>query len=194
MSSRKINTLLVDMDNVLVNMVEKWINVYNQDEGTNHKFNELNNYDVGTLCKNNRLLYDILDRDGFFFDLEPMPGAVENFQKLLNDGYDLVVVTQPPRRADMAIHDKRRWMKKHFNDYDHSHMIFCHRKDMVRGDLLFDDKPDHLIHWKKINPDNMIATLDWRYNKDIPTHFRGSLENGWEEFYQFVKKVNGEKL
>jgi 5'-nucleotidase len=185
-----IKTILVDMDCILVDMLPPWIRRYNEVVGTNHTVGEVKNYDVGKVCQNQEVLYEILDEDQFFYNMEPMPGAVEYFQKLMDEGFDMVVVTQPPRRADLAIRDKRRWMKKYFPNFELANMIFCHRKDMIRGDVLFDDKPAHLVDWKHRNYDNLTATLDWEYNKDVLVDFRGSLKDGWKQFYEFVKEHN----
>lgn len=174
------------MDCILVDMLPPWLKRYNEIVGTNVAVSDIKEYDVGLVCPKQEILYEILDEDKFFYNMEPMPGAVEYFQRLLDDGRDLVVVTQPPRRADLAIRDKRRWMKERFPKFELANMIFCHRKDMIKGALLFDDKPSHLQDWSKVNPNGLTATLDWVYNRHIKTDYRGSLENGWRDFYSFV--------
>lgn len=180
--------LLIDMDCTLVNMLPPWLKRYNEETGSKVKLSDIKEYDVGLVCTNQKVLYDLLDEPGFFFNMDPMPGAQKYFQKLIDDGYDLVVVTQPPRRVDLAVRDKRRWMKKYFPNFELMNMIFCHRKNLIDGALLFDDKPSHLVEWKKSHPDGLTATLDWQFNR-VPVDCRVSLENGWEEFYEYVKKT-----
>lgn len=180
-------TLLIDQDCTLVDMLPPWLRRYNEIKGTNVQVSDIKDYDVGLVCADQKVLYDILDEPGFFYNMDPMPGAQIYFQKLLDEGYDLVVVTQPPRKVDLAIRDKRRWMKKYF-DFPLENMIFCHRKNLIDGALLFDDKPSHLVEWKKFHPNGLLATLDWQFNK-VDVDFRGSLKNGWSEFYDFVKKT-----
>jgi 5'-nucleotidase len=187
MANGKRKTCLVDLDCTLVDMLPSWLRRYNEITEEKVQVSDVKDYDVGLVCTNQKVLYDILDEPGFFFNMKPMPGAVKYFQKLLDEGFDLVVVTQPPRRVDLAVRDKRRWMKKHFPNFELMNMIFCHRKSLIRGDLLFDDKPSHLLEWKAENPKGLLATLDWQFNK-VKVDFRGSLDNGWEEFYHFVKK------
>jgi 5'(3')-deoxyribonucleotidase len=181
-------TLLIDLDCTLVDMLPAWLKRYNVIKGTNVQVSDIKEYDVGLVCTDQKVLYDILDEPGFFFHMSPMPDAVKYFQKLLDDGYDLVVVTQPPRRADLAIHDKRSWMKTYFPSYDLSNMIFCHRKSLIAGDVLFDDKPSHLVEWKESHPNGLTATIDWPFNR-VKADFRGSLENGWQEFYSWINET-----
>ena len=182
-------TCLVDMDNIIVDMVKTWLSRYNEIKGTSHTLNDVKDYDVGKLCTDTKTLYALLDEEDFFYNLDPTPGAVEYFQKLVDEGYDMVVVTQPPRRADRAIYDKRRWLKRYFPNFDSSNVVYCHRKDMIRGDILFDDRPSHLEEWKVKNPNGITATLLYHYNKDCLCDWRFPFENGWEQFYYRVTKL-----
>jgi 5'(3')-deoxyribonucleotidase len=189
----KKRTLLIDMDCILVDMLPPWILKYNEATGEAVQVSDVKDYNLTKVCTNIKALDSILHKPGFFYDMEPMPKAVEALQKLMDDGYDIVIVTQPPRRAEYAVRDKRRWIKKYFPDFGLENMIFCHRKDMIMGDLLFDDKPSHLLDWKKANPNGIAATLDWDYN-NLPevnrvVSFRGSQKYGWVDFVEFVHSV-----
>lgn len=194
MKKKKLHTLLIDMDCILVDMLAPWIKQYNERLGTNIKVSDIKNYNVSMVCEDGRVLDKILNDPGFFFnDMDPMPQAVEYLQKLIDDGYDVVIVTQPPRKAEYAVRDKRRWMKKYFPDFDLSNMHFCHRKDMVRGDLLFDDKPANLHDWKEKNPDCITATIEWRYNKEALCDWRfKNQKTAWKEFYETIVEHNKE--
>lgn len=180
--------LLVDLDCTLVDMLTAWLKKYNEATGENVRITDIKEYDMGHACPNNKVLYDILNQRGFFYEMEPMPGAIEALQGLMDDGYDVVIVTQPPRKAEFAVQDKRRWMKKYFGSFSAANMVFCHRKELIEGDLLFDDRPSHLINWKKNNPEGLTATIDWLYNRDVQVDFRGSQKSGWKEFVEFVRK------
>jgi len=191
---KKTYTCLIDMDCILVDMLPPWLARYNEICGTNVRVSDIEDYNVGTVCENTEVLYKILDEDGFFFNMEPMAGAVEGLQALRDDGYNIVIVTQPPRIAELAVRDKRRWILKHFPDFDLTDMIFCHHKEMVRGDLILDDKPAHLINWKKANPNGIVATLDWKFSRlpevNSVVHFRGALGGqGWMDFVDFVRHI-----
>lgn len=181
-----MTTLLIDMDCILVNMLPPWLARYNELTGENITMDMIQDYNVGLVCKNEKVLYKILDEPDFFYNMEEMPGATKYLKRLIDDGYDVVIATQPPRIAELAVRDKRRWIQKRIPDFNLKNMIFCHRKFMLRADLMFDDKPEHLVEWKKVNPDGVTATLNWPFTP-TKTDFRGSLESGWEEFYWFVR-------
>ena len=187
---KKSPTILVDMDCILVSMLPTWIDAYNAGTGENVRVDDIEDYNLAMYCKNEKLLYEILTMPGFFDSMNPMPHAVMSLQTLMTEGYDVVIVTQPPRASDFAVGDKKAWIRRYFPSFDLTSMIFCHRKDMIMGDLLFDDRPSHLIDWKKTNPNGLAATLDWKYNRvpelDYVVDFRGSLEDGWLGFVDFV--------
>jgi 5'(3')-deoxyribonucleotidase len=181
--------ILVDMDQILVDMVGTWLEKYNKKTGETVTSDQIRDYDVGKIVKDYDLLYDILGEPGFFFDPPPIPGAVKYFQKMIDDGMDIAIVTQLPRRAGSAARDKRRWFGKFFPAFDLSSVIFTHRKYLVRGALLFDDSPDHLVSWKRSNPDGITATISYGYNLHAETDWRFSPEDAWEKFYEMVKKT-----
>jgi 5'(3')-deoxyribonucleotidase len=181
-------TLLIDLDCITVNMLPPWIKKYNELTGETIKLEDVKEYDISLVCTNEEVLYSILSEPDFFYNMEEMPNATKYLKKLIDDGYNVIIVTQPPRIAEFAVRDKRRWILKHIPDFDLTNMIFCHKKEMIKGDLIFDDKPSHLKNWKETNPNGVTATLDWQFTK-VKTHFTGSLENGWAEFYEFVHQV-----
>ena len=191
--NKKNPTLLIDLDCTMVEMLTPWLDQYNQITGENIRAENLTEYNLTKVCKDSKTLDTILNQPGFFYNMQPMPGAVAVVQSLIDEGYNIIIVTQPPRRAEFAVRDKRRWMLKYFPNFDLTNIIFCHKKELIRGDLLFDDNPSHVVKWHQSNPKKILATLDWKYN-DLPevnkiVHFRGSLDNGWSDFGKFVRRV-----
>jgi 5'(3')-deoxyribonucleotidase len=187
---KRVHTLLIDMDCILVDMLPAWLERYNKLSREKVLVKDIEEYEVRKFIQKPGLLDDALHEKGFFRNLSPMPGATKYFQKLLDDGYDVVIVTQPPRKADYAIKEKRDWIKEYFPEYDLSNMVFCHRKNLIRGDLLFDDKPGHLLEWKAMNPKGLICTIQYPYNKEAQVDARfEDKRSGWREFYEFVKKI-----
>jgi len=182
-------TLLIDLDCILVNMLPAWLDKYNDDTGENIKVSDVIDYDVRSICRDIEALDKIIHEPGFFNDLVPMPHGPSIITKLMTEGYDIVFVTQAPRGSDFAIRDKKEWIRKHFSDFNLENVVFCHRKELIRGDLLFDDKPSHLRKWFKNNSGGYVATIDWPYNRETKVHFRGDRSNGWLNFYDFVHKV-----
>lgn len=182
--------LLIDMDCILVDMMPYWLSEYSRRSGENIRMRDMDTYWLRSIVSHPDIIDEILHEEGFFLDKPLMPGAGEYFERLVAEkDFDVVVLTQPPRRADHSVREKRIWMQDRFPEFEHVNMMFGHRKELVRGDLLFDDCPDHLINWKKVNPRKITATITYPYNEDTKTDVRFDRKEAWKDFYEFVQSL-----
>ena len=118
--------LFFDMDNVLVDFQSGLDRV---DEETKNKYRAKNPGEK-----------DRLDEiPGLFGKMDPMPGAIEAVHKLVED-YDVFILSTAPWNNPSAWSDKVTWVTKYFDDVFHKRMIITHRKDLVEGDYLIDDR------------------------------------------------------
>ena len=76
---------------------------------------------------------------GIFGLMDPMPGAIEAVHKLAEE-YDVFILSTAPWKNPSAWSDKVMWVTKNFDDVFHKRMIITHRKDLVEGDYLIDDR------------------------------------------------------
>ena len=76
---------------------------------------------------------------GIFSLMEPMPGATE-VVRLLARNYDVFILTTSPWNNPTAASDKVQWVKKYMDDIFHKRLIITHRKDLLEGDYLIDDR------------------------------------------------------
>ena len=128
--------LFVDMDNVLVNF-QSGIN--RVDEATRREFE-------GRLD----------EVDGIFGLMDPIDGAVESFHQLAAV-YETFILSTAPWQNPSAWSDKVRWVHKHLGSNTsegpaYKRLILSHRKDLLLGDFLVDDRPNNgaehfLGHW-----------------------------------------------
>ena len=78
---------------------------------------------------------------GLFRNAPPMPGAIEAVKKLHESGkYELFIATAAPWGNPMSASDKRFWIEDHFGNLFHKKMFITHRKDLLMGDYLIDDR------------------------------------------------------
>jgi len=192
MSSKrtKKKTLLIDMDCTLVDMVVYWLKLYNKITGETLKEEDINVYEIQEICKRPDVMNNILAIPRFFYNLEPMPNAIKYFNMLVEDGHEVILATQLPRRSEYAANDKRDWIRKYFPDFDLSNLVFIHKKYLLKGDVLFDDKPQHLIEWKRNNKKGKTCKIEFAYNKDCKSDFTfKNKETAWEEFYETVSRM-----
>ena len=76
---------------------------------------------------------------GFFLNMEPMPGAIEAFEKLAAN-YDVYILSTGPWSSPGAWTEKVLWVQKHLPEAAFKRLILGHEKDLLRGDIIIDDR------------------------------------------------------
>ncbi len=79
---------------------------------------------------------------GIFSIMGPMPGAVDAVHRLAGK-YDVYILSTAPWKNPSAWADKVAWVTKYLDDVLHKRIILSHHKDLIRGDYLIDDRPNH---------------------------------------------------
>ena len=111
--------LFVDMDNVLVDFKSGINNLSEKDK--NKYFNN----------------YDEVPR--IFSLMNPMPNAIESYQKL-SKTYDTYILSTAPWNNPTAWSDKLLWVKRYLGKYAYKRLILSHNKNLNFGDYLIDDR------------------------------------------------------
>ena len=140
----KTLTILVDMDDTLENLCEKWIEYLNHRHGTNVSYEDVRDWDMSKA-------FPTIDRDlvraplsdkALWDSLTPLPGAVENVRRLLSDGHKVVIVTAS--HPDTIEAKLNCVLFKYFPFFTLNDVIITSQKQLVRGDVLVDDAPHNL--------------------------------------------------
>ena len=82
------------------------------------------------------------DVPGLFALMDPMPGAIDAVHRLAEQ-YDVYILSTAPWANPSAWADKVAWVTKYLDDVLHKRLILSHRKDLLKGDYLIDDRPKH---------------------------------------------------
>jgi len=78
---------------------------------------------------------------GIFRNPPPIEGAIDAVKKLAESGkYELFIATSAPWGNPESLTDKRYWIENHFGELFHKRLITTHRKDLLLGDYLIDDR------------------------------------------------------
>ena len=97
--------------------------------------------------------------------LEPIEGAIESVTALF-EHYDIYFCSTPMYLVPESYKSKRIWLEKYFGELASRRLILTHRKDLIKGDILIDDRlvngaekfkgsfiyfgSDELMKWKYI--------------------------------------------
>lgn len=74
-----------------------------------------------------------------FHDLPPVEGALEAVKKLA-DYYDIFFLSTAMWSLPQSFTGKRIWIEDNFGDLGRKRLILSHRKDLLKGDYLVDDR------------------------------------------------------
>ena len=81
---------------------------------------------------------------GLFRNLKPIKDAIKSVNKLLSlDKYEVYFLSTAPWGNTSAWTDKRIWLEEQFGEKINRKLILTHRKDLVKGDILIDDRPNN---------------------------------------------------
>ena len=81
---------------------------------------------------------------GIFRSLNPIFGSIEAVQILLDsEKYEVYFLSTAPWNNPSAWTDKRLWLEDQFGDSINRRLILTHRKDLLKGDILIDDRPNN---------------------------------------------------
>lgn len=136
-------TILVDVDDVLDDLTNAWVNAVNVKYGMNVKPDDIKSWDIETyfdgLSRNQ--VFSPLHKEYFWDDLKPIEGAQEYLKRLIDDGHTVVLVTSSHPNTVKFKYD---FLVKYFPYIAFRDIIFTSRKQMVKGDVLIDDAPHNL--------------------------------------------------
>lgn len=152
--------ILLDMDGVLCNLLEKWLAVYNEEYQDRLSVQALRTWGPHRYARAGKAVYKYLAQPGFFRDLKPLPHAVEGARALVERGHDVVIVTA----AKNGHREKLDWIEEHLPFIGVRNTIFAHRKELVRGDVLFDDAPHNLLAFKAYG---LPVAMAYPYNEGV---------------------------
>ena len=78
---------------------------------------------------------------GIYENLDPIEGAIDSVNKLLNSQYKIFFLSTAPWDNSDAWTHKRLWIAKYFEEkLIKKKLILCHHKQLLIGDYLIDDR------------------------------------------------------
>ena len=157
--------LLFDVDGTVVNTPELWLNWISLK--TQHKFpiQKMKYYEsfdeqIKTISTNLDL-YDFWRQSDLYDNLVPYKKAVSAYEDYKSRDNKIVFVSHSNIFPE-HIRSKKAFLRKYFPDHDG--FISTDKKEMVRGDVLVDDCPHHLLKYKEHNIKSVVVLSQQFYN------------------------------
>ena len=178
--------LAIDIDNVLNDLVECVLGLYNSEYNDNLKIKDITAYSMECFVKK-----EARPHINEFFQFavpntKPRDGAVEYMSRLYRDGHDIYCVTSS--HFD-AMPFKVNWIQEHFPFVPDSHVVRLCDKSLFKCDVMVDDYTSNLIL-----SDCKRVILDYPWNHPLAPEFDGFYRltrvSNWEEIYKTISKYN----
>lgn len=107
------------------------------------------------------------------------PGAQDGVEGLLEDGHDVWFLTAPLQHSPTWCFDRLHWVERFFGKEMRDKTIFASRKELVRGDIFVDDKPQNIYDWVKANPQGLPVL--WATESNTAAAAQGAVyTSSWE--------------
>lgn len=153
--------ICIDIDNVLCNLQETVVKVFNDVYKTNYTMDNFVHYDISECINKNDTIKmkGLYVKPGIYECVNVMSGAKNAIQKLKKAGHDIYIVTDS---APSIFEEKANWIKYNF-DIDTSHIISMKHKWLFRCDVMVEDNLDNLLggyHYDRV-------LFDYPWNRDI---------------------------
>ena len=168
MTTERRKRIAIDMDEVLADTIDQFINVYHDRHG----------FDLRNALQNGKEIREVLpvelrpslkqyvNEPGFFRHIKVMDDSREVVRDLMGK-YDVYIVSAAMEFKNSLI-DKYEWLADHFPFIPWTHIIFCGHK-IVNVDVIIDDRTRNFVDFsgRKLlysSPHNMLINDFERVN------------------------------
>ncbi|NLP34143.1 MAG: 5'-3'-deoxyribonucleotidase [Clostridiales bacterium] len=145
---KHLKTLAFDMDEVITDTLAKKIAVLNDlfhRNVTKEDFLGSRNLDLSK--EQSKILFNEINKEGFFRDLEFLEKDTRAILEELNEKYDIYICTAA-MEVPNSLQDKYLWLKENLPFLNDQNFVFCGDKSVLATDYLVDDSLYQLEEFK----------------------------------------------
>ena len=152
--------ILFDMDDCINTFLTHLLAVYNERTGAHIKPSEIKDWDLTKYLGEYGL--SIFKEEGFFEGIPEKKNATRTLKKLiLSADYDVYIITACTTNRELE--EKYKWFDKYLPEFNKDRIIKCKEKEIIRGDVLIDDKVENL---EKCSPYMRCILFDMPHNRE----------------------------
>ena len=170
----------VDLDDVLWDLLGAWLPRYNTIVDGHIAPEDIKSWSIEQyiLPNTKEMLFYILEQKDFWKTVQPISGAAEVLYRLMQDGYNVYIVTASSYKTLPA---KLNHFFELFPFVHQNQIVVAKEKQLLDLDVMIDDNPENLCHasYDKLLFDR--PSNQWIKKDDIKRVYT------WAEIYQFIK-------
>ena len=182
-------TIVCDVDNVICNLQDAVISLFNERHGTNYTLDDFNDYNVENVLplKEAVLMKDMYSESGIYDYVKPLAGSQDGLKKLVDDGHSVYLVTDTPPQI---YNEKVEWIKHFFPYIDQGRIVAMKHKHMFKCDLMIEDNANNLLSGVSYHR----VCMDYPWNKNVKDHVYDIHRcNNWDDVLNIVNKLKEEE-
>jgi 5'-nucleotidase len=126
--------ILVDMDGVIADVYTRFFELYEKETGKKKTMEEIIGFKEAEAFPE---VYRWVETPGFFRTI-PVMNESQRVLKLLNERYDIVIVSMATE-FPYSLTDKQLWLNDNFPFISWKQVVLCGNKNLIKADLMIDD-------------------------------------------------------
>lgn len=178
--------LAIDVDNVLCNLQEVVVKLFNERYGSHYTLNDFTEYDIMNVLPTADAvkMKEIYAESGLYDIVKPLPGAQDTLRKLMNMGHHIYLATDA---APETYGEKVEFIKRYFPYIGAEHIISIKHKHLLRCDVMVEDNLDNLLAGQHYHR----CLINWPWNQSNKDWIYG-IERcyGWSDVLAAINKIN----
>lgn len=172
---------ICDLDDVINSLVERWLELYNEEYSDTIKICDIKGWDIGKYTKAGDKLYVLLGHPGLFRNLDIQPDCYDVL-KWADQFFDIQIVSAS---THMTYADKAEWILEKLPFIPISSFSSVKNKYLIGGSVILDDNPENI---KYFDGEKIIYTKPW--NEDVNGYTRADNWNQVKEILQEYLEVS----
>ena len=178
--------IAVDVDNVLCNLQEVVIDLFNKRYGSHYTMEDFTEYDIMNVLptQDAMVMQDMYGEVGLYNKVKPIPGSQEALKKLMNLGHQVYLVTAA---IPKTYGEKVAFIQRFFPYIDESHIVCMSHKWMFKADVLIEDNLQTLL----AKPYFHRILIDMPWNQSKKDYVYGIERcHDWNDVLATIDKIN----
>lgn len=174
-----------DIDNVINNLQEVVIDLFNERYDAHYTMDDFQSYDVVNTLPTNEsvIMKEIYGEYGLYDLVKPLPGAQAGLDKLVNAGHTVYLVTDA---VPKTYGEKVAWIKRYFPCIDDSHIVTMKHKWLLKADIMIEDCLENLL----AKPYYHRVCYDRPWNRYVHDYaYDVHRCSNWDEIVDAVNKI-----
>lgn len=175
--------ILIDVDGVICDFVSGYCELVEGVTGRKYALADVTDYDFTAFCLSideRRQVEHLLFQRAMVRCLHALPGSQAGVAGLAARGAEIVFVTSPWRGHPTWASEREEWLGDLFPGYP---VVSTHAKYVCAGDVMIDDRPEHLQRWYASTRSGHPLLWDAPYNQGIKILQR---VRSWADVYREI--------